>query len=45
MNYNNILTNILGTKYYYVNNELHRDDGPAIEYANGDKLCKSRPRG
>ena len=37
MNYNNILTNILGTKYYYVNNELHRDDGPAIEYANGDK--------
>ena len=25
------------TKRYYMNNELHREDGPAIEYANGDK--------
>ena len=22
---------------YYVNGQLHRADGPAIEYANGDK--------
>jgi len=26
-----------GTKRYYVNNVLHREDGPAVEYANGDK--------
>ena len=26
-----------GTKYYYQHGELHRDDGPAIEYANGYK--------
>ena len=26
-----------GTKYWYLNGELHREDGPAIEYANGDK--------
>jgi len=24
-------------KYHYVNNKLHREDGPACEYANGDK--------
>ena len=28
-----------GTRYYYNNTgELHRDDGPAIEWINGDKL-------
>jgi len=26
-----------GTKYWYLNDQLHREDGPAIEYANGDK--------
>ena len=26
-----------GTKYRYINGELHREDGPAIEYANGTK--------
>jgi hypothetical protein len=26
-----------GTKYWYLNNKLHREDGPAIEWANGDK--------
>ena len=27
-----------GTKRYYnENNQLHREDGPAIEYADGDK--------
>jgi len=35
MNY--IETNLRGDKFYYLNNLLHRDDGPAIEYINGDK--------
>ena len=26
-----------GTKYWYLNGKLHREDGPAIEYANGEK--------
>ena len=26
-----------GAKRYYVNNVLHREDGPAVEYANGNK--------
>ena len=26
-----------GTKAWYLNGELHREDGPAIEYASGDK--------
>jgi len=26
-----------GGKEWYVNGKLHREDGPAIEYANGDK--------
>ena len=26
-----------GSKYWYLNGELHREDGPAIEYASGDK--------
>ena len=26
-----------GTKYWYLNDEIHREDGPAIEYANGTK--------
>jgi hypothetical protein len=24
-------------KFYFLNDELHREDGPAIEFANGDK--------
>ena len=36
MNYD-IRINIFGDKRYYVNNVLHREDGPAVEYANGDK--------
>ena len=35
MNYD-IVTNRFGDKFYYVNNVLHKDDSPAIEYANGD---------
>ena len=27
-----------GDKLYYLNNKLHREDGPAVEYANGDKV-------
>ena len=26
-----------GTKKYYVNGLLHKEDGPAVEYSNGDK--------
>jgi len=33
----NIQTDSSGTKRYYVNDKLHREDGPAIEYANGTK--------
>ena len=31
-------TNSSGDKYWFAENGLlHRDDGPAVEYANGDK--------
>ena len=33
-----IETDEYGTKLYYANNVLHREDGPAIEYANGNKV-------
>ena len=26
-----------GTRSWFLNGKLHREDGPAIEYANGDK--------
>tara|TARA_B100001094_G_scaffold40487_1_gene35158 strand:+ start:3446 stop:3682 length:237 start_codon:yes stop_codon:yes gene_type:complete len=26
-----------GTKYWYLNDELHREDGPAVQCANGTK--------
>ncbi len=26
-----------GTKHWLLNSKLHREDGPAIEYPNGDK--------
>ena len=26
-----------GNKYWYLNGKLHREDGPAIEYADGTK--------
>ena len=26
-----------GTKKWYLNGELHREDGPAVEWADGDK--------
>jgi len=34
---NGLKIDALGTKEWYINDELHRVDGPAIEYANGDK--------
>jgi hypothetical protein len=30
-------TDRYGNKYWYLNDKLHREDGPAIEYANGAK--------
>ena len=27
-----------GTKYWYLNGKLHREDGPAIEWADGYKF-------
>ena len=30
-------TDSSGTKYWYLNDELHRENGPAIEWANGSK--------
>ena len=27
-----------GTKEWYLNGKLHREDGPAIEYPSGNKL-------
>ena len=26
-----------GNKFWYLNDKLHREDGPAIEFANGEK--------
>ena len=31
------LTDTDGTKHWYVDDLLHREDGPAIEYADGSK--------
>jgi hypothetical protein len=33
----NIRVNSYGTKFYYLNEKLHREDGPAVEYINGDR--------
>jgi len=34
---NGISKDLAGTKRWYKNGKLHRDDGPAIEYVWGDK--------
>ena len=34
---NYIMANDYGTKFYYANNVLHREDGPAIECSYGYK--------
>jgi len=36
MNYD-IRIDLFRTKHYYVDKVLHREDGPAIEFANGEK--------
>ena len=36
-NYNKVEKGEIGT-YYYLDNELHRIDGPAIEWNSGSKL-------
>ena len=33
----NVIVDVDGTKSWYLNDELHREDGPAIECANGYK--------
>jgi hypothetical protein len=32
-----VKVNTNGTKFWYLNDDLHREDGPAIEWSNGDK--------
>ena len=34
---NGLIVDNNGTKEWYLNNELHRENGPAIEYAYGTK--------
>ena len=34
---NGLIINGNGDKSWYINGKLHREDGPAIEYADGDK--------
>jgi len=33
----NIRINKYGTKFYYINDLLHREDGPAVEFIDGEK--------
>jgi hypothetical protein len=33
-----VKVNTNGTKSWYLDNKLHREDGPAIEYSNGSKF-------
>lgn len=35
-NFNKIQTNIFDDRLYFLNDKLHREDGPAIEYSNGE---------
>jgi len=37
MNVDGMHTNGNGTTRWFLNGERHREDGPAIEYADGDK--------
>jgi len=32
-----VKVNDAGDKFWYLNDQLHREDGPAVEYATGDK--------
>lgn len=33
---NGLITDCYGTKRWYKEDKLHREDGPAVEYTNGD---------
>ena len=35
---NGLITDYFGNNWWYKNNKLHRDDGPAAEYHNGNKF-------
>jgi len=35
---NGLIIDENGTKYWYLNGKLHREDGPAIEYSSGRKF-------
>ena len=35
---NGLIIDKIGNKYWYLNGELHREDGPAIELINKDKI-------
>ena len=37
MNKDGLDIDTYGTKYWYLNDKLHRSDGPAVEYYNGTK--------
>ena len=37
-NFSGILQNVHGSIYWYLNNKLHREDGPAIIYWNNTKM-------
>jgi len=37
MNVDGMHTDSYGDKFWYFNGDIHREDGPAIENANGDK--------
>lgn len=34
---NGIYEGYSGAKYHYLNNEIHREDGPAVEFTDGTK--------
>jgi hypothetical protein len=34
----NVVISCTGTERWYLNDELHREDGPAVIYANGTQL-------
>jgi hypothetical protein len=37
MKKNGLHTDEFGNKFWYLDDKLHREDGPAEEWANGDK--------